>query len=211
MISREQFDLYQVGIFEKLRCDEKAFRTCIAANYVRIARSYDCEINISASRLGDTYVYWLSDLERVLGADTDDRTIVLDHFKQASFLSFWLRRHLPLGHVFYNPKPDEPKLAQDKQKYFAFYGNEICALRVGLELCHAYELKRLFSIIESMPEDRVPELKSKRQMLINSELIEPDFEVDFVSTLKHKNNSPHSINLIFRSLFMRYRSLGRQR
>lgn len=210
MSIKEKFDLYQDGILAKLKADEKFFRNCMTDNLMAVAAEYSCDIHVSANRLGDTFAYWKSDLDRVLDHDLDDRTVELDHFKHASFLCFWLRRHIPVSMTFFVPRPTDISEASVKQKYFAMYGNETCAIRVGMELCHAYELRRLRSVMaKNSTEQKLAQFKNLWERLTSANLLDPEFEIDFAATLKHKNNSPHSINLIFRSIFMQYRRLGR--
>jgi len=201
----KDYNLYQDDIIEKIITDEKVFKRCMIGNYHLIASNFGYDVNLSDDRLGEAWIHWKDDLDRVNLGSTPEETVELDHFKQASFLCFWLRRLIPLGHMFLNPEPT-PGVSEisETQKWFAMYGNELCATRIGVFLCHGYEIKKLQSIINEANENHVQELKTRRRALINLQPMSSRLEIDMVTNLKHKNNSPHSINLIFRALFSQF-------
>jgi hypothetical protein len=201
LIKFEEYDLYQPSLLSRIQTDERAFRKCIAGNYLTIAREFGSDIALSQSRLADTHTYWLADLGRLLSTGMQPETKILDHFKQAAFLTFWLRRHIPATHVFSNPMEVNGLPATDRQRFFALYGNELCALHIGLDICHSYELQKLTASLEDAAIGDKVAVLLKIANLKSRMIISPDFEVDFVVNLKHKNNSPHSIYLIFRAIF----------
>lgn len=201
----QKYRLDDDWLFQKFKNDEDLFKKYIAAGYLRIAAEHYCSINLSHDALGEAWVYWLSDLERVLVHDTDTETAELDHFKHAAFLTFWLRRLKPLRFIFFDQLQseleDERPICERRQHWFASYGNEICSVRIGLILAYSYEIRRMEALISENDDEVNASAIAMRRRLIEYRGIDPYFEADFVTTLKHKNNSPHSVNLIFKSIF----------
>lgn len=205
MLPHKDYFLYQDNILEKIKSDETAFKNCMTGNFHVIARQFGYDINISRNRLGEVWIHWLDDLGRIKDERVPTETIELDHFKHAAFLCFWLRRLIPLGFMFLSPTPINGVGAIDpEQEWFAQYGNEICATRIGIMLCHGYEIKKIQKAIGQASTENVAELTGRRARLIEMQPMSSRLEIDMVTNLKHKNNSPHSINLIFRALFSEY-------
>lgn len=115
-----------------------------------------------------------------------------DHFKQAGYLAFWLRKYLPIISINdekdnFSDAPGYDLSADQKEvrKTFGRYWNEYVAFNFGFQLVKLYEMGR--NDIDSEPND----LKLSR-----------DFYRDMANVMKYKAISPHSLNMIYRSLFV---------
>jgi hypothetical protein len=185
------YTLFQKDIIPQLT-DRNFFIACIAYNYAKQANAWGCTAIMSERRLGEAYDFWIADQNRTLKEGMPEGTETLDHFKHASFISFWLRRMLPIN----NTNAGRPVFAVDPkiQNFFMRYGNELCALLVGFHICLFYEasLERVAGTL-SVRKDRLEYLRKCR---IPEHTIQ-----DFVMILKHKNMSPHALYLLYKSLF----------
>ena len=203
MLPSDDYDLYSDTILDRIRGSKEDFRRCMTGNYVVIAREYGCEVSLSQSRLNDAQELWNDDLEALLHRGTDGSKS-LDQFKVSAFLTFWLRRCKPINAQF-GDRRDLGLSTEDQRAaraWFNLYCNEICALRVGANLCQAYCIRSVNRAQDGSAR-RVTKIRSTvtKQVTPRYVSVSPDFEADFVMMLKHKNNSPHSINLIFEALF----------
>lgn len=157
------------------------FATCLAYQYENIARQHACEITLSATRLEEARLLWMRDSERIdIRGDTTP-----DHFKQVGFLVYWLRRRM----VVHASRRDLAREAFEEQDRFVLAANEICAFLIGLRLTMYFELK---SFIDS--QDHVGHEIQRLQL-------DDSLKFDVATLLKHKNVSPHSLYLIYRTLF----------
>ena len=183
--------LYQPGIFDYFKngCDDAAgeavsasefFRGVIGSAYYEIADHFDCSVLLSATRVEEARVHWARDLPRIdiEGSKTPD------HFKNAGFLAYWLRRR-----VVVEIASRVGKGGTDKQTHFIGFANEICAFVVGFRLSLYFHYRRR---IESGPD--------ASKFLVNIEL-QDDLRHDVVTLLRHKEVSPHALYLIFAALF----------
>ena len=134
---------------------------------------------------------WLSDLKRVndhepqLGGG-------LDHFKRRGHFAFWVRRMSPVVEAI-----DSTKNIADAEGYplsvdeIAFrdllfgYSNEYLAFDLGFQFCRYYEIGKTGG-------------SARAQSLVLSE----DYIRMACHFLKYKNVSPHSLYLIYKSLFL---------
>ena len=147
------------------------------------------EPKLSLSRLRDTHFAWRDDLKRVQERETRLKD-GLDHFKQCGHIAYWLRRNSPitdyrdLSLIFEGPDqlyPDE----QEFRKVLENYGGEYMAFDFGLQICQYYEFERT---------DRIEKPRSPK--------ISTEYMMDVCHMLKFKHVSPHSLYLIYRSLFI---------
>ena len=111
-----------------------------------------------------------------------------DHFKRSGLLVFWLRRASPIiGLERKNSKhPPNEKLATMLEEY----PSELLAFGFGLAICNFYESEK---------EGAAPLSRGKG----DTNLI--DMDEGYIQTvcymMKFKNLSPHSMGLIYRSLY----------
>lgn len=197
MKPEEEYSLLQEEIVERLE-DSQWFMKCIDYNYKLLADRWGCSVYISRRRLGEAHDFWMEDVGRTLRESMPDGTKKLDHFKNASFIAFWLRRMIPINET--NRSPSHPLKPFDQKKVFQFFkhGNEICALLIGFQICLFYEASKVKpggnnNKLVMLHEDRLSYLKSMK--------FPPALLDDFAMVLKHKNMSPHSLYMMYRSLF----------
>lgn len=189
----DEYTLFQKNIIERLEI-RQWFVECLAANYSRLAAQWNCGVLMSARRLGETYDFWREDHTRTL-SEGIKTSVSLDHFKHASFIGFWLRRMLPINQTLvvsqYQSVPDD-RNADENQKFFFRYGNELCALL--FQICLFYEAS--YERDNHKIVDRADRLTFLKQCMLPPQVI-----ADFVMILKHKNMSPHALYLLYKSLF----------
>ena len=127
------YSLYQPDIFEYLQrgrslpggkkySPDEFFRSAIGEACKDIAASFECTVNFSAARMEDSRVYWARDIPRIDIAGSK----IANHFKQAAFLTYWLRRRIVIEKAF-----GSGPVGLKEQQYFREFSNEICALIVG--------------------------------------------------------------------------------
>lgn len=156
------------------------FKNAIADACNEIASTYACEVNLASRRLEEAQDLWVDDVKR-MRIDGDGTP---DHFKQAGFLCFWLRRRIILAVNHPAPQTDNPS---ERQSFFIRHGNEVCAFLIAFKLCAFYQAPGQSGV------DRVKFLQSIRP--------DPNFLHDVAVLLFHKNVSPHALYLILRALF----------
>ena len=192
--AEEMFSLYQEDIIHRLK-DRDWFIDCIGHNFYWLANQWSCHVVLSERRLGEAYDFWQDDCARTLRSGIDGGSVELDHFKHASFIAFWLRRMIPINETYRDPDP-EAHSSKEEQNFFLRYGNEICALLIGFQICLYYEM----ASISEESGDVVAPMADWEEMLRKTRF-PPHIIRDFAMVLKHKNMSPHSLYLMFRSLF----------
>ena len=196
-LSDGDYSLFQENIIAQLE-DRQWFIRCMAFNYSQLAARWGCGVQLSVRRLGEAYDFWREDHTRTLAEGIEATSISLDHFKHASFIAFWLRRMLPINQTLvvsrFRSIPDDPS-ADENQRFFLRYGNELCALLIGFQICLFYEagLKRSSGYVYEIRTNPIERLK---QFSFPQNII-----ADFVMILKHKNMSPHALYLLYKSLF----------
>ena len=144
---------------------------------------------MSLSRLHDVHFCWRDDLSRITEREPKLKDGP-DHFKQCAHLAYWLRRRSPVveyedlhkkyegdGHIYDN----ERKLRDILDPY----GGEYLSFNFGFEICQHYELNK--------------ECRAHKDLKI---AITDEYIIDACHMLKFKNVSPHSIYMIYRTLFL---------
>lgn len=194
----EAYTLFQPGILSRLD-DRKWFIECMAFNFYLIGSRWNSFVETSERRLGETYDFWKVDAKRTLDSGIDKGSRELDHFKHASFIAFWLRRQIPINRTL-RLRADgvvgggEPYSSE--QEFFFRYGNEICALGIGLELCLYYEF-----IGKNTATGKLVSIAPNRLNYLSSCKLHHECVRDYAMVLKHKNMSPHALYLLYKSLF----------
>ncbi len=202
-IAAADYDLFQAEILEKLKKDVDFFLTCISTNYYLIGKRFRCDVSVSEHRLREAWLFWVSDLERLLESDVDKETKELDEFKQCAFLTFWLRRHQPIKNIRIQEIGSVKYKSSYEflQKWYSRYGNDFGAIEIGSTIClNYYASSIVHEVSNGVAEDRVVLLSSRKEY-IKSFRKRKDFWVDFTTVSKHKNFSPHAITLIYEALF----------
>lgn len=158
---------------------EEWFATAMVEAYADIADRYACEVWLSERRLLEAHNLWEQDLTNMSITDSEEP----DHFKQAGFLAYWLRRRV----VVERSAEAEGKPEVIYRDDFLQYANEWCSFLVGFHICLPFEAGR------TPTTERLHELRTIR--------LRPQYLRDIAVLLHHKNVSPHSLYLIYRSLF----------
>jgi hypothetical protein len=208
----EEYSLFQPSILDRLD-NRKWFIECMAFNFYSIGSEWSSFAETSERRLGETYDFWKVDAQRTLNSGIEKGTEKLDHFKQASFIAFWLRRQIPINRTLRlhaDGAVAGGRPYSSEQEFFFRYGNEICALLIGLELCLYYEVwvklhlpPKEARTLETIADDRrgyAAETTSALEYIRGCRL-KRDCVRDFAMVLKHKNMSPHALYLLYKSLF----------
>jgi|SRR5579871_4080232 len=167
--------LYAPDVLEKL-AEPGWFGRCMSLHYERTAKKWGCTLIMSERRFRDAFESWREDLVRTLD-QMEAGTEKLDHFKQAAFLTFWLRRSCPINDIWLASPGSE---ANDHQKHFVQFGSELCALLAGFSVCLTYEVGT-----EEFEGVRFTE----------------KFFYEVPMLFKHKNISPQGIYMMFLGLF----------
>ncbi|MDR3472610.1 MAG: hypothetical protein P4M09_13125 [Devosia sp.] len=193
----EEYSLIQPRIVERLK-DRDYFRNAATYNYNLLALRFGCQTLISKGRAGDAHDFWLEDEKRTLEVGVPAETHALDHFKQASFICFWLRRLQPINEtkVIAGWDIDPSSDRYRRRKRFLRYGNEYCALIIGYQICLNYEMAKIYPRSDKI----APLIGSRLDYFRRVQFPEPLIS-DFVMVLKHKNMSPHALYLLYKSLF----------
>lgn len=142
---------------------------------------------LSKVRLYEIRGAWKNDLERV-SANEPNLDQGLDHFKQCGHLAFWIRRFTPLIEL-----QDPTKNLGDAEGYplseyaikfrklLAGYGNEFLAFDFGFQIVRFYQKG-----LGSPRGDFTPT---------------QDYVETVCHSLKYKAASPHSMHMLYKSLF----------
>lgn len=134
------------------------------------------EAELSDQRLVDAFMLWSEDIRRQ--TNNVRAGIIIDHFKRAAFLTYWLRRTQPIIRLPQATHYSEKDAFQKKSRVFlGQYASEATAFSLGLLLCGAFE-------------------ESKSLVLDRS------YFLDVCYVMKSKNVSPHALYLIYKSLFL---------
>jgi len=196
------YSLYQPNVFDFMAngadrpdgtfaAGEVWFNEAITFDFAETAHLYGCEVTLSARRLEQVRALWKDDVSRIrllpypdIAEDGDNKKLlVADHYKQAGYLAYWLRRRMVTKQVW----EKEGKASTDDQKKFLLFGNEICSFLVGFHICLGFELAGLAA--------------AKRSEILSSYLLDGNFLFDASTLLHHKNVSPQALYLIYRGLF----------
>lgn len=174
--------LCRPDIFDELRKDEESFSEIVAREIFQTVQYWGHRVDLSSARLYDAYEFWKNDLERVkfheLATSSD-----LDHFKQAAHLMYWLRRTNPINDLFY-AEADPTDEEQPWHDLVKLYGIQFTSFQIGFDLCRFFESERMGSIFYT-----------------NEYELDYDYYATVCHMFKTKNVSPHSVFLIYKSLF----------
>jgi len=201
--TENEFDLFQEDILKKLSQDVNFFQGCIAFNFFNGAKKFWCDISLSKHKLREAWEFWVADLDRLLEHDSDHKTKELDEFKQCAFLTFWIRRHQPIKsiHAHNIPSGNFADVRQNLQRWYSKYGDDFGAIEVGSTICLNYCGSSIkMSETTTKGDPRRVQFQSRKNYLSTFRR-RKDFWADFAMIMKHKNNSPHSITLIYEALF----------
>lgn len=134
-------------------------------------------------RILEAYEHAMRDLERLAGEIDGNGTVEPDIFKRCGFICFWLRRLQPF--VYALPVRQYPSDSDERtaQSLFCRSPNEVFAFDMMFRVCAAYE-----GAVRG--DDSIATARLDRYYLN-----------DVCMFLRNKSVSPHSLYLIYRSLF----------
>jgi len=156
------------------------FLRTVTELFVNVARAHGCDVTLSEQRLLEARNLWLDDINR---ARTEGGNGI-DHYKQAGFLVYWLRRRMVVNRI-----DDRAESGLNgARREFSRFGNEKASFVFGFRLCLGFATRHL--------------PKSQRLDVIEHIDLTPEFRRDTAILLHHKQVSPHALYLIYRALFM---------
>lgn len=146
------------------------------------------EVGLSDRRLRDAHTFWCADIDRIVKAEQLKNG--LDHFKQCGLLAYWLRRSSPLIDFQDYSSPVEgdseylDKAHEDFKDLLMLYASEYLAFDWAFKICLFHERTR--------PDktERADRIQLSREYIRTT-----------CHFLKCKQVSPHSLFLIYKSLF----------
>lgn len=146
--------------------------------------------------IAQAHYRWTKDIEHTSKKEYGGRP--LDHFKRAGFLCYWLRRCPPLSDLMANPDLVFAQIRyRDKSPILTQYGNVFAAFDIGLRICRYWESAR--TDINYSADQR--QTIAKFSLPKGSEFIE-----DICYTLAEKSASPHSLNMLYKGIFLAFRA-----
>lgn len=176
------------GRLQAIEADEGEFVRFYSEFSEEILRFGRLFPRLSRARLLEAHGAWKKDMERV-GDHENKLDAGLDHFKRAGHLAFWLRRMSPIVEFV-----DETQNIADGGEYeldnrendfrdlMAGHANEYIAFDIGFQFCKFYEIA----------------IGSTRANSIN---LDEDYIRTTCHFMKYKQVSPHSLFMIYKSLF----------
>lgn len=139
---------------------------------------------------------WTKDMRYVSDKEYEGRA--LDHFKRAGFLCYWLRRCPPLTDLARNPDARFAGVVhrEGRKALLVQYGNVYAAFDIGLRICRYWEAARTDIKYPTEERERIKRFNIPQGS---------EYLADMCYTLAEKNISPHSLNMLYKSLFMAFR------
>jgi len=193
-----EFNLGTKNILDSLQ-NKDFFVKCIEYNYQRYATPHNIKISLSKYRLHESHSYWIEDLKRFKDNNIEDCD-ELCMYKQASFLSYWLRRRMVINN-FDHLNQEMPYITgavektQDLPSNMVNYiklCNEYSSLMIGINICLNYRLQEKKFTTAADKELYTNNIGEKVSALIQ----------DMSVNLKKKSISPHSLYLLYKSIFL---------
>ena len=192
------FACERADLFECLK-DQDFFRDFVTYQYQTSLANTALEPRISEYACNLAFAQFTSDVKRMLASEYEGEG-QLDHFKQASFMVFWLRRHSPISEVFLK-RPEQAILPvkirseQPKEVHY-YYLNQNVSFDIGFRIIRFWEAQRKDSTEIYGREVSIEEFSMLGESTRNKSLLK-----DLVQTLASKSISPHSLWMIYRAFF----------
>jgi hypothetical protein len=194
-MAAEPYRCEREDLFEKLK-DIEWFREFVTYQYKRVVFSMEpVEPDLSDYWIAQAYYRWTKDISFVSAKEYEGRP--LDHFKLSGFLCYWLRRCPPLNDLHENVDTKFASIRhRDPKAILVKYGNVFAAFDIGLRICRYWEARRTDIRYPDDVRLRIAKLSIPQR----SEFID-----DICYTLAEKNISPHSLNMLYKSIFLGFR------
>lgn len=193
-INDSDFFCERDDIFDKLT-DKEWFKSFVKYQYEGVF--FKTELitpKISNFRILQAHNRWCKDVKRISNNEYDGKT--LDHFKQSALLCFWLRRFSPVSEYIEDPalKPFEGRIRyNDNDRFLYKYGAQKAAFDIGFRICRFFEARRADSKDIYGVSLNISDFDLSRY---------EGYTKDVAYVLSEKNVSPHTLNLIYKALFV---------
>lgn len=192
MTALPEYACERADIFTKLH-DQEWFVNFIKYQYKDIFfKSETVNPQISEYMLMQAHEHWVSDVGRISSNEYNGKN--LDHFKHSAILCFWLRRFPAITDYFPDPslKAFGQSVIIDNKDLFN-HGVHQASFDIGFRICSYWEAMRADC------EDVYGKILEPGDFKIGRH---KEFTNDVGYVLSEKNVSPHTLNLIYKSLFL---------
>jgi hypothetical protein len=162
------------------------FREAIFRTFSDVAAKRQCTIQLSKRRIREARELWLNEIQNMKIAGGGEP----DHFKQAGFLAYWLRRRVVISVVH----EDTAFVGNPAQLQFFQRPSEICAFLLGFRICLYFAAGR--------------KATAEREEYLSSIELDNAFISEASVLLFEKQLSPHAMYLIYRSMFYELKFRG---
>lgn len=177
-------------IFDELSAkDPKIFREKVSQHYTYLFAKGGYEPVMQERRLDDAWGAFCHDKKHASDSLHSKSKNEADHFKLSGILAYWLRRCAPVYdlRVLHGGYKSDPFLEELLNRY----PSEFPAFNLGLYICSSFQTEQIGN-----PSSDVPDIEENNF----------DYYKDICFLLKRKNLSPHSLGMIYRSLFVPLRA-----
>jgi hypothetical protein len=174
--------LFVPDVFGRLH-DDEFFVQNIYRQYVKYIQDHGFIGTVSRPKLLEAHIFWKEDMARIKQFELVDSSTV-DEYKQCGHLAYWLRRFNPISELRIYEAP-ENEAETKRQDFFKKYGSQFTSFMIGFDLC----------VYAASNAEGSPFYMDDFQLSADYTHIVSHF-------LKSKDVSPHSMFLIYKSLFM---------
>lgn len=177
-------------IFQRLETLD-GFREEVQAFYADLVVGTGLRLEFCPFRQKWAHQFYMEDLARIEGKLNGTTP---NHYKRCGVLAFWLRREPPVS-VWNDTHADFanlPPRLQSKHDFLIQYGREWGAFNFAYQICLFYECNKPGQPLDRGSIDRIDSV----------------YCLEMVEMLKRNNVSPHSLHMIYKSLFLRKQKLG---
>lgn len=188
----------RADLFDRLK-DREFFNKFVSYQYETSLANTALAPEISEYACNLAFAQFSNDVRRMLASEYEGEGD-LDHFKQAAFLVFWLRRHSPISDVSLK-RPDQEIMpvrirSEQPREVHYYYLNENVSFDIGFRIIRFWESRR-----KDRAEIYGRKVGFEDFSLLGESLRTKALLKDLVQTLSTKSISPHSLWMIYRAFF----------
>ena len=181
--SRPKFLDITRDIFDDLAGTREIFAKKIRQHYIALYFGGGYEPTLDPGRMEDAWVAFQRDKKHAPNS-MPDNSYSPDHFKLSGILVYWLRRFAPVYDVRdLSAVRDAPPVLSELLKK---YPSELPAFDLGMSICSYFENPG------KLRPDTAPDITKN----------DYDYYKTICYVMKFKSLSPHSMGMIYRSLFV---------
>ena len=170
-------------IFDDLRQNADKFVEILSPQLAGYHAPLRITSTISDYRLRQAYEFWTNDLRRLMHFDLNESRRA-DHFKQAGYLAYWLRRSDPITEMNWPDVSDQFHAVTRARDIHLLYGAEYPSLMLGFDLCRYFEANRIGS-----------------SNYFSDYELDEDLVLTACHFMKTKSVSPHAVYMMYKFLF----------